>query len=389
MPRVSVLIPSYNHCRYVAACIESVLAQTYRDFEIIVVDDGSTDGSIDILRGYGEQITLIEQANQGTQAARNAAIAASSGEYLALLDSDDIWLPEKLERQIAELDQYPNAGLIYSFAYWVDEDGADLHEGGLIIGAPIRSDIPTLSQMLLENPVPALTAVFRRVCLDYLHGFDPSLFGSADWDMWLRISAQWDVICIPEPLAMYREHPFNTMKVLYRNKNLYIERCGLISQAMDRYSGQLSEQDCRAAWARTDMLGAQIEIRLGDVRKAGVYLEKALLRNPILLDDEKGLVDEIVELVFLGCGLDGRYEDYRDFVNNLFAPTETKTPAFKRLRRLVLSRTALRLAFSGYQAGDLAAVRSVLPFVIKADPRWLRNRGVWSIGIRSWLRLKG
>src|SRR5450759_1882450 len=98
--RVSVIIPSYNHERYIRQCVDSVLCQSRKDFEVIVVDDGSTDGTPDILRGFGEKITFIRQENRGTQAARNVGIQASTGEFVALLDSDDAWLPEKLQRQM-------------------------------------------------------------------------------------------------------------------------------------------------------------------------------------------------------------------------------------------------------------------------------------------------
>lgn len=384
MPRVSVLIPSFNHCRYIEVCIDSVLAQTFSDIEIVVVDDGSTDGSIDILRGYGDQIILIEQANRGTQAARNTAITASSGELLALLDSDDVWLPNKLERQIAELDRHPTAGLVYSFAYRVDEQGERI-SGGPCIGEALRTDRPILSQMILDDPVPALTAVFRRSCLDALGGFDESLFGSADWDLWLRIAADWDVISVPEPLALYREHDLNTTKVLFNNKKMYLERCALVARTIERYPDKLSEADHHLAWSRTYLLGAEIEIHSGNVDKAGELLASAITHDPEIVHDETQFVGRMVHWANIYCSNERTGSNYRYFVDELFRPVCVVLPHAKRLQRRVLSNATMSVAFSRFGEGDLATVRSVLPTGIAAQPAWLRNRGVWSMGIKSFL----
>jgi len=123
VPVVSVIIPAYNHVRFVGQCIDSVLTQTYTDYEVVVVDDGSQDGTSAILQGYGDRIVYIRQENAGTQAARNRAIRASTGEFIALLDSDDAWLPMKLQRQLAAFDARPDVGMIYALAYAMDEAG--------------------------------------------------------------------------------------------------------------------------------------------------------------------------------------------------------------------------------------------------------------------------
>ena len=122
-PLVSVIIPAYNHAPYIRQCVDSALAQTYPAVEVVVVDDGSTDGTYELLQTYGERITLIRQANRGTQAARNTAIAASTGEYLALLDSDDAWLPHKLAQQMQLFAEHPDTALVYSLANAIDQAG--------------------------------------------------------------------------------------------------------------------------------------------------------------------------------------------------------------------------------------------------------------------------
>src|SRR5579862_5259447 len=132
MPRVSVIIPAYNAARYLPSSIESVMAQTYQDWEIVVVDDGSTDNTKTVLSSYQEQlqdkIHCIHQSNRGLPAARNTAIRASRGEIMALLDADDVWLPARLSRSVRELDRDPEIGLVHSRVARIDDQGSVIDE---------------------------------------------------------------------------------------------------------------------------------------------------------------------------------------------------------------------------------------------------------------------
>ena len=132
MPRVSVIIPTYNRLDYVQEAIDSVLAQTYTDYELIVVDDGSTDGTGDTLKArYGDRIRYLWQENQGWPAARNHGVSIAQGEYIAQLDSDDLWLPEKLVRQVPVLDACPEAVLVFSHVMQIDAEGGVEKQGRL------------------------------------------------------------------------------------------------------------------------------------------------------------------------------------------------------------------------------------------------------------------
>ena len=130
MPTVSVIIPTYNRRTYVQEAIDSVLAQTYPDYEIIVIDDGSTDGTDQVLHArYGDRIRYVWQENQGESAARNRGIALARGEYIALLDSDDLWLPDKLAKQIPFLDSHPGAVLALPQVWQINANGERLGTG--------------------------------------------------------------------------------------------------------------------------------------------------------------------------------------------------------------------------------------------------------------------
>lgn len=208
-PRVSVLIPSHNHAPYLPAALQSVFDQTYRDYEIVVVDDGSKDDSVAILQGYGDRLRLIVQANRGTYPTLNRCIAESRGEYLAILNSDDLWAPTKLEKQVALLDAHPEVGLVHTGGHFIDG------QGNIQPGNPLGFDWPRtptgniIAALVRCNKIIASSVLVRRVCFERLGGFREDLFGSGDWEMWFRIALAWDIGYIDEPLTMYRVHGAN------------------------------------------------------------------------------------------------------------------------------------------------------------------------------------
>ncbi|PYS51296.1 MAG: glycosyl transferase family A [Acidobacteria bacterium] len=202
-PLVSVIIPSYNYARYIGEAIDSVLAQTYANVEVVVVDNSSTDNTLEVLRGYGDSIRWFQQPNQGVSGSRNRGIVESGGELVAFLDADDVWLPEKLARQV-EFFNDPCIGMVYCGLQFIDALGNPLERS--VEG--LRGQV--LKRMaLLEAPgIPACgsSAIVRREALEKAGGFDRELSISADWDMWRRISCHYDVEFLPEPLVLYRQH---------------------------------------------------------------------------------------------------------------------------------------------------------------------------------------
>jgi len=199
MPRVSVIIPIYNGAATIERALKSVFEQTFSDFEIVVVDDGSTDETPSVLAKFGDRIRMIRQSNRGFPGARNAAVAASRGELLALIDHDDQWLPRKLELTVAALDTDPDASLVYSDLIVVNEAGEESRS------SPIGSDTahaPTMDEMLSRIwPIMPSTVVMRRAAFDGAGGFGESLH--EDLDFWLLMREQGDFIYLPDKLVRF------------------------------------------------------------------------------------------------------------------------------------------------------------------------------------------
>lgn len=205
MPRVSVIIPTYNSAPYLKQAVDSVLAQTFQDYEVIVIDDGSTDDTESLMNSYGSPVRYIRQSNGGVAVARNRGIDESLGEYVAFLDADDVWLPGKLELQIAALDQSPDAGVCYADFFIVAPD----------LTVRSRVSMPqqdtTLSDLLLRGNVVGTpsTVVCHRERIKQAGGFDRAFSYGADWEMWIRLASATEFIHVKEPLILYRQHDSN------------------------------------------------------------------------------------------------------------------------------------------------------------------------------------
>ena len=203
MANVSVVIPTYQCGRFVSQSIDSVLGQTFKNFEIIIVDDGSTDHTQEILNNYSNMnnIKIIRQSNQGPSAARNLGIRMSTGEYIAFLDADDIWLPNKLEKQIEYLEKHPKVDLIYCDSYLFNEKST-MQKTFFDISQPFSGKV--LNKLFLSDFIPLLTVVVRRSIFNSVGFFDETINGPEDYDLWLRISRTKTIDFIHEPLAKYR-----------------------------------------------------------------------------------------------------------------------------------------------------------------------------------------
>ena len=209
MPKISVIIPAYNAMNYLPETLKSVLKQTFTDFEILIVNDGSSDDIVEWVSQITDpRVKLISQTNQGVSAARNMGIRKSQGEYIALLDADDLWEPVKLEKQVRKLEANPSIGLVYTWTSFIDQfskpTGVSIvsHlEGNVWKDIVVRDMISTGSSTMI-----------RSECFDKVGLFDSDLCIGEDRDMWTRIAAIYPFAVIKEPLTLYRRHPQNTTK---------------------------------------------------------------------------------------------------------------------------------------------------------------------------------
>lgn len=204
-PTVSVVIPAYNAAWCVRRAIDSVLTQSWRDLELIVVNDGSTDKTADILRAYGDRVIRIDQDNAGMSAARNTGIGAARGRYIAFLDADDLWLPDKLARQVALLEQQADLAFCSTCARFEDPDGHPAGEWGC--PASGRVSLPQVLENHAAIAGGASSVLARSEIVKRLGGFDEALRGAEDTDLWVRLAAEGEFACIAEPLVVVLRRP--------------------------------------------------------------------------------------------------------------------------------------------------------------------------------------
>jgi glycosyltransferase involved in cell wall biosynthesis len=202
----SIVMAAYNAAPYIRETVESALAQTYKSVEIIVVDDGSTDGTREVLAPYIERnaITYIRQENKGPSAARNVGIAHSRGEFIAFLDADDIFMPEKVEKQVGYLAAHPECGVSYCGVRHFE----DTHPERLMqLKGNYYSGKDVLPGLLGKNFIITLSVVLRRSAIDMVGGFDESFRRSEDWELWFRLAHHGvQFSYLPEVLAECRLH---------------------------------------------------------------------------------------------------------------------------------------------------------------------------------------
>jgi GT2 family glycosyltransferase len=203
-PLVSVIVPAYNASQTIRETIDSILAQTLTDFELIIVDDGSTDDTAFIISGFtDERIQYFYQPNNERSAARNQGITLAKASYIAFIDADDLWLPGKLERQVALLKKKPELGLVYCDVFHFDG-----HTGENIFRysqeAKLHHGRVAWQFLLNENFIQSPTPIVRKEVLQDVGLFDPDLIPVEDWDMWFRIARKYPINFVNQPLARYR-----------------------------------------------------------------------------------------------------------------------------------------------------------------------------------------
>lgn len=244
---MSVIVPNYNYSQYLGDCLNAILNQNYSNLEIIFVDDGSTDISVTIAESFRQRVKVVVQEHQGVNAARNLGIKNSTGAYVAFCDSDDVWLPDKIELQVNFLESSGEFGLVYSGICVVDENLQFIRNQD----AKYAGDC---SKEFLKHPSEAIvllgasTSLIRRDLINEIGVFDETMRGPGeDWDFFRRVAENSLINYIPQYLVLYRQHRMSASRVPSHN---YFEGNRNAMRNMYRQNNNITLFDRRLSWMR-------------------------------------------------------------------------------------------------------------------------------------------
>lgn len=277
-PKVSVVIPTYNRAHLIGLTLESIQRQGYRDYELVVIDDGSTDDTGKVVAERGPEARYVWQENVGIPEAINVCVRAARGEYVSFVGSDDALLPGALERQAAVLDANPNVGMVHGAAWLMDEEGhlTKVLRPPFAKGDYIHTGAEERALLLMSNHIVAPTVMVRRKCFDDAGFFDLRLGLYEDWNMWNRILKHWDIGYIDEPVTCYRVHAGEAGSIFRTAdpRELARFRRTCLEEAMAAIDPATRKKLWRAAWARQHYTVALQAFYKGD----GWYGRESALR---------------------------------------------------------------------------------------------------------------
>jgi glycosyltransferase involved in cell wall biosynthesis len=207
-PKVTIVIPTYNRARFISETLESAMRQTYKDYEVLVVDDGSTDDTAAVVKRVAPGARYVYQENTGIPEVLNVCVREARGEYVHFLGSDDILFPETIERSAAVLDAHPGVGFVHGAALLIDELGRTISvlRPPFAAGDYIRSGREEIGDLLFSNHIVAVTVMARRDCLLEAGLFDARFGLYEDWNLWTKVAKRHDVAYLNDPLTYYRVH---------------------------------------------------------------------------------------------------------------------------------------------------------------------------------------
>ncbi|HBB67280.1 MAG TPA: hypothetical protein DCZ93_08260 [Elusimicrobia bacterium] len=286
-PKVSVIMPAFNCGRYIREAMSSVIAQTYKELELIVVDDGSKDNTAEIVSDFIKEngqyaVRYIYQGNKGAAAARNAGIVKAAGEYIAFLDCDDVWLPHKLAVQMPLLEKDKSAGLVFG-------DAVSFGEGCTKpITASETFDLAgtdkNISRLFAANYIPILTVVARRSCFERSGLFDESVAIVEDYDLWLRIAKYYRLVYADSLVAKYRVHPGNISRITGdKEEKLLLDMIKIRRRALEQNPGiarELSAGGLRRCYYKLYLNLATFYLKCGARDKARVNIARYISLCP-------------------------------------------------------------------------------------------------------------
>jgi hypothetical protein len=349
LPLVSVIIPTHDRSALLQQAVESVLAQTYPNLEVIVVDDGSADDTAAVMARYDGRLHYIRQANQGVAAARNAGYRAAAGEYLAFLDDDDLYLAHKIERQVRLLSDQSHLGLVHCRYYRADGEGNYLDKVGLLPTGDARELLLYWNFVWIGGPL------IRRTCLERVGLFSldvPSV--TADWDLWLRVAlAGYHFGCVQEPLGVYRVHAESMMSDVAG-----VEQ-GTMAVLDKAFADPAQPSD--VAITRPHALSI-IHFWLGCLYYGAGQWDDGRRHMAAILDLSPQLLRQHsnISQVLCNIALSHRISDPEQFVNDVLDHLPDHAIDLQQYRLDILCNLYIRMAMQNYGRGDIALAKSQL-----------------------------
>jgi len=381
MPIISVVIPSYNAASYIGRAVSSALAQTCRDIEVIVVDDGSTDDTAQVVGGCADhRVCYLRQAHGERSTARNTGIGASSGDYVAFLDADDWWRPEKLERQLALFDRNPALGAVHCWLQLVGPTDKPLRvlRGGHTASDPNGAFV--FDQLLLGNiGGPGSSLMVSRELIKTIGGFKPGIAYGEDWDFCLRVAHQSQIGFAPEPLVFYRMHGVFMPEKMDRLK-MQEAVVVVVRDALALHGIPEADPLARKALARVFCQGGLVDAGVGNYASASRRLTEAMLLDPSISAIESiayfanGLYDTITPL-----------DEALSYVTRLLDQLTGPAQMLQQFRSQMLGLTSAIQVFEGSAQGEPQRARDAFWHAVRYAPGWLRNRGFVKCGVRAHL----
>jgi hypothetical protein len=382
-----VLMGAYNAERYVEEAISSLLEQTFADFELIVVDDGSTDRTGELLGALRDRriISIKNDQNMGLTRSLNQGLGLARGKYIARLDADDASLPERLERQVALLEARPDVGLVGCPVIYMDPDGQD-------VGVQrIYTDDYHRALLNMDFCWEHSAVMFRADCVAEVGPYREAFRYAQDYDLWLRIAERFGMFSLSEPLVKLRLHP-DAISITRRVQQRAYVLLALELARQRMLNGEESTppaEDPTPPEPTPDELGrahlreACLCFLLGDAERGRQALARAVRSDPSLMTDPERLVQRIVGYGFTHATTASSPAGGVRFLNYLFDRLPPTASALGRLRGKALGDLYAMCAFESYHNRNPSAVRREAAQAVLHDPARLSSRSIWSIFLRS------
>jgi glycosyltransferase involved in cell wall biosynthesis len=374
-PIVSVIIPTYNHAHFIGEAIQSVLNQIFSDFEVIIVDDGSTDNTVDIVGSFvDKRIKYLYQDNKGLAAARNTGLRSAKGEFVVFLDADDILLPNKLAVQVAWLQTHVECCLVASGYFYMDEQGRPLQEQRPWLTFPKFE----IEDWLFYCPVGIHCILIRKRCVEQVGGFDDTLRMVADYDLWLRLAhAECKMEWVKEIVCGYRLSAGQMTRNAAERKHDCV-------RVIDKFFNQTDlslhlRALKRDVYAHLYLACAGREYGVAKFEAAQASIVQALKYKPELLGAQQcELVNELLswtENPFVG--------DPIAYTNRIFNNLPQEAKVLLKKKHWALGEIGLRVLFQAYASKNWHKIKQAGLTVAINAPYRLLNRGVLSILCQS------